>query len=1795
MKKLILVLSFLTLTTLFNSCSSTGVSVVDFSPRGEIKNLSTFTVEFSRDLAPQDMLDKWLDDEFIKFEPKIEGKYKWTSARTLIFSPDVPLQPIQSYKAEITGKVLFDKNYSLDSDTYKFNTPDFDAMKAEFFYTHIPGQQYRVSIKANLYFNYAVNPGMLRDYLTFDRDGGDIKDYKIISENSADVIAVDLGEVQQSEKDQQYRVTIKSGLMSVIGKKGMETTRVFKYDLPPLTRLAITGIASGLDGDNKWIEVYTTQRADEKRIKDFVKTDPRGDLNFSVNDNSFRIEGKFPGTQVVNLTIEKGLPGLYGGELAFDFEQQVSFVNLSPSLNFTDKRGKYLMLSGEHNLELSAVNIPAVDVEISQVYKNNALYFIKQNNYSGYEDYGYDYYYPYYNVSDYGHSIYKEKIKLKDSPNSLEKFSVNLDKIRSEKLKGLYVIEVRSTKDRWRNATKMLSLSDLGIIAKKSRNQLMVFVNSIATTKPVADVQISLISSTNQLIVSGKTNSDGIIKFDDLGEKMKDFSPRIITAETSDDFNLIDLPETRVETSRFDVGGQPENTSGYKSFIYGDRNIYRPGEQVNVSGIVRDEFTKAVKNIPVIIKVIAPTGKTFDEFKKNLNSEGSFDLSFKIPGYAQTGQYRTDIYTGSGSLIGSYTINIEDFVPDKVRVLLKNDKKEIVPGQTVNIDVSAEFLFGGKAAGLKYQADIQLRHKQFVSKKYSSYNFGNSSFKNPGIPNTIVDGTLDENGKADISFNSPADLQSSGIIAGYAFVSVFDLTGRTVNRISTFDVYPQKYFIGLKSPGYYFGTNQNIEFKTVAVDKNDNPASNLRAEVKLVRTEWQTVLKRNNSGHYVYASEKKEITEWRREMDLSGGEKNIPVNVERNGEYELRISKKGSDYYQAAKFYAYNWYSSSSSSFEVDKEGRVEIVFDKTSYEPGEKAKVLFTTPFAGRMLVTIERAGVYDYKYVDVKDRSTQVELNIDDKYIPNVYVTATLFRAHTANETMPFLVAHGFASMTVERKSNRLPVTITAPAKIKPNRKIEVTVKTVPRKNVYVTLAAVDEGILQIKNYATPDPYGFMYAKRALSVGSFDLYKLLLPEIISIKSSTGGDMLASQLQKRVNPVSSQRFKLLAVWSGILKTDADGEVKVPVNIPQFNGEVRLMAVAYNGDRFGSGEAHMKVSEDLIMEPQVPRFLAPGDSLVMPVTLINTTDTKGGATVNIKVEGPLSVRSSSARNVSLDANSTGRALFVITTENKTGAGKIKLETTGLANVKDEYNISVRPVSPYFSESASGVVENGSDIKLATASDYMQGTASSTLTISKFPALKFAKFLKYLVGYPYGCVEQTVSKIFPQLYFEDLAMLVAPEYYKTSSPVYFVNEGIRKLASMQLPDGSLSYWPGGSYSSWWGSVYAAHFLVEAKKAGFNVNENMLNRLLNYIGTRARKKSTYDYVTYKNNSRTVTKIANKEILYSLYVLAAAGRGDISTMNYYKAKPHLVSADSRYLLAGAYALMNQWNSYYEIIPKSYSPENTDRLSGGNFDSGARANAIMLNVLVEVDPSNSQIPFIIRHLAGMMDRIYSTQDRSFAFLALGKASRLGENYDVNVDVYTDGKKIGSYDGKDRTFNLPEHAKSVSLKGSGKGKVYYFQSISGVKNGSVKEKDSHISVRRSYFDYRTGLPVTNNNFTQGQLVICKITLAGGENSAENVVITDLLPSGFEIDNPRLSATPQLSDRYKGTMRVQYMDVRDDRMILFTNAERLTTRTFYYLIRVVNKGDFVLPVIGAEAMYDPEISSLSGAGVVKVN
>ncbi len=366
-------------------------------------------------------------------------------------------------------------------------------------------------------------------------------------------------------------------------------------------------------------------------------------------------------------------------------------------------------------------------------------------------------------------------------------------------------------------------------------------------------------------------------------------------------------------------------------------------------------------------------------------------------------------------------------------------------------------------------------------------------------------------------------------------------------------------------------------------------------------------------------------------------------------------------------------------------------------------------------------------------------------------------------------------------------------------------------------------------------------------------------------------------------------------------------------------------------------------------------------------------------------------------------------------------------------------------------------------------------------------------------------------------------------------------------------------------------------------------------MDYIGQKAKQKSTCNYVSYNNNSKTIVKIANKEILYSLYVLALAGRGDISTSNYYKSNLYLVTNDSRYLLAGAFALMGKWNSYGELLPKQYLPEKTETLTGGDFDSEIRANAIILNVMLEVDKSNKQIPIMVKYLSSKLDQVYSTQENAFVFLALGKAARLKGNSDLKVEILAGGKKLTEYNNSELVYSSSKlNDKELLLKAKGTGEVYYFWTKSGVKkSGKIKEFDNSLKVRRTYYNFITKSEM-GNKFKQGDLIVCKISLSGGMQSVDNVVISDLIPAGFEIENPRYSVLAGANWNVANPMKVQYLDVRDDRIILFTNVLAGSITEYSYLLRVVNKGKFGLAPISGESMYNGAYRSVNGANVIYV-
>ncbi len=1800
----------LALGLVFVSCSkeeSDQLRVTSPLPEGLLPQDAVITVTFSRGVVPQDSLNKWTDMPLIEFVPAVPGKFVWQDSSRLVFSPDAPFVGDAKYSGRLNTDLLKTlaraKSFSGRSE-FEFSTERFALKQAEFFYDRL-GEQRQVGIKANLIFTYAVNPQDVAAHikLTIDEKAQTIS--RVVTTQRSNVIAVDVGVVTQLDKERDIAVSFDDQLLSPETNTHVWMERPFVYKLPALGELKIYGHEAGFDGAQGWIRVRTSQEVDAAASQGFVSVEPVREYTVQSDGQSFTLHGKFePGT-TFRLHIAKGLQSVLGGRTQNDYDADIFIGNITPSFRFASESGLYMLLSGQRNLEIRTININKLNVRVSQVFQNNLVFFLDGGRYYDYEYYsegddeegGGTYRRKFrYLLGPYGRQLSFDSVEVKGPVNQEVTMQFSLDHYLHTGYKGFYLVEIANTAEPWRSTSKLVSVSDIGLIVKRSGNELMVFATSLDNNEPLSGTVISLLSSNNQTIASEKTDRDGVVRFTDLKNRTKDFPLKLVTAEAENDFNFIHLADYRVETSRYDVAGKRDAENVYDAMLYGDRNIYRPGERVYVSGIVRNLTEALPARMPVRLKIINPRGTLVAEQQHTLNTEGSFESTLPTQPTSFTGDYRFELYTGNSLFLTSYKVSVEDFVPDRLRITMNASRETAKPGEQIRYDFLALNFFGPPAAGRTWEFEGSLNPIPFKSRAFPAFRFFDDAAKNYSGNPTVLNGRTDDNGKAVVDFTLPGELTASGILRALGRVAVFDESGRPVYQVAQTLVYPKNYFIGILNRGaYYVSPNTPQKMQLVAVDANDRPIDSFRAKVDIVRYEWHSVLRQFGKDQTLrYVSERREVPVRSDVVTLGTKPVEFSYSAPRSGDYAVRVSKEGDSGYNQISFYSYDWASTDITSFEVDPEARVEAVLDKAVYAPGDKAKILFQAPFSGTMLVTIERNQVFSYRYLNVVNNAASMDLTIEEKYLPNVYISAVLFRK-IKEMNIPLMAGHGFVPVMVEKRSNRLEIAIRAPEKMRPKTKQLVTVVAGGEQNVYVTLAAVDEGICQVKNYQTPDPYGYFYSRKALQTETFDFFKHLIPEPEkkAARSSTGGS--DADIGKRVNPLGVQRFKPVAIWSGIRKTNSRGEVEVTLEVPEFNGELRLMALAYKGDRFGSAQQAMKVADPVVLTAALPRFLTPGDSIIMPITAFNTTANAVSLKFDVETSGGVSLETKPAV-LSVDANQERAVPATLKATNQTGKATVKVRTSAMGEeLETMTEIPVRPASPYLTESVFGYVDGGNAVSQDVGEAFVPESRRAYLSISPFPVANFARELKHLLGYPHGCLEQITSKAFPQIYLRDVAGLLAPSVLNTGSPTYFVNEAIGIITSLQTADGAFTYWPGGGYYNDWSTVYATHFLFEARKAGYAVSDALMKPALDAVARIARSRRTQDYYVYENNKTAVHRIADKSVVYALYVLAAAGMPDKAIMDFYRSERYLLTTDTRYLLAGAFALSGDRRTYGDLLPPQFQMEDAVRTSGGWFDSPIRANAIILNVLLETDLNNPAIPRYMEYLGRhyQSNEWWSTQDDAFVLLAFGKAARMASGTKVEGTVKV-GKKEYAYQGGTQRFDIDPFGKTVALAMNGQGRVYYSLVTEGIRSdGAVHMEDRNLQVRREFLD-RYGNLMNIGSVRQNELIVVRVTLNSSVDLLENVAVSDLLPAGFEVENPRL--TEMTSYPFiKNASRPEYMDIRDDRINFYTSFRGgKRQQVFYYAVRAVTQGTFRYAPIVAEAMYDGAYYSASGQATIRV-
>jgi len=1773
------------------SCNRNLVKLDFTNAKDEVAPLTNLVFRFDKTLIADSLINQWDSTKYISFFPAIAGKFRWEHGDELVFSPSQPLLPATNYRAELSNDILqFSKyNHFSHADDIQFHTPSLKlentysswAMQDEISKIYVP--------QLDLFFNYPVEPSVLKDKLSLTLDDKAVT-YSLQTLSSSSKISVRLANIPAADKDYEIKIQLDKGLVPAGGSNGTTEIAGMNALIPSPFTLHINEVEASPDGTGGSIRITTSQQISPTGLASYIQLEPAVKFNTEITDNGFTIHSDgFNIEKTYLLTLKKGLHGQIGGTLNEDYINNLAFGALEPSISFQNSKGIYLSGKGEKNIEVRITNVEKVKLIISKIYENNLL-SSQRNNYYPQENEGDNNYYEDNAGFTPGDVIYEKDIDSRLLPKYGGSRLLHMDmEDKLPEFKGIYHVAIRSAKDYWVRDSRYISLSDIGLIAKEGTEKIIVFANSIQSATPLKGVNMIAYGANNQVLGMATSDDQGVATIQFLRREFAGFKPAMIIAKTSDDFNYLPFSTTRVNTSRFDVGGKTLNMTGLDAFIYPERDIYRPGEKINYSAIVRDYTWKSPGEIPMKLKFLFPNGKEFKTFRKTLNNQGSLDGSIDLPVTSITGTYSLEIYTSNDVLLSTQPFHVEEFVPDRIKVTATLNAPFYEPGNTAEIKIQAMNFFGPPAAGRNYECEIQLKQKTFFAKKYNNYNFSLSNQKTFS-DKVIREGKTNDAGEASEKFLVENMYLNIGLLQADFYSTVFDETGRPVSRLTSANIYSQSVYFGIADDGsWYYPLNQAVGFHLMALDKIQQPVS-ATAEVSVIKHEYRTVISKSGS-YFRYESQKEDKLISSSMVKVTAENTSFSFVPRTAGEYEFRVAIPGSNTYVSKSFYSYGSWGSDNSSFEVNNEGQIDIQLDKTAYYNGESVRALFKAPFDGRMLVTLETDKLISYQWLNVEKRSASTELKLTAEAVPNAYITATLIKAHGISD-IPLTVAHGFENVSVEDKNRKIPVEIQAQKTVRSRTLQEVKIKAAP--NSLVTLAAVDNGVLQVSDFKTPDPYAYFYGRRALGVFDYDMYPLLLPELKARLSSTGGDS-ETDMAKRTNPMPAKRIKIISYWSGIQKTDANGDALFHINIPQFSGELRLMAVSYRNDQFGSAESKITVADPLVLSTALPRFLSPSDSILAPITITNTTDRTAPGSATVIASGGVVVSGNKTISFTIPAHSEKRLSFTVIANPVIGTGKISVEVNGPGGkFSDETEISIRPAASLQKNTGSGSIPAGSTQTIGfDNADYIPSSISRQLFITRFPGAGLGKYLGDLLEYPYGCTEQTVSTAFPQLYFGELSDALHVTTGNRTTANFNVQEAIRKIKMRQLYNGALTLWDDEKTANWWTSIYAAHFLMEASKSGFDVDKSLLETLMGYINSTLKERKTINY--YYNRDQ-VKKIVPKEVIYGLYVLALYSKPNISLMNYYKANSSLLSLDCKYFLAAAYALSGDRNSFKQFLPGHFTGEVANTETGGSFSSDIRDEAMALDILLDVDPANVQIPEMAKHVSDKLNQRswYSTQELVFGFLALGKIAKQQGISSATAEIRMQGKKMADFNGTDLRLNAVQlKAGKPEITVSGKGNLYYYWEEEGISaSGTMKESDNYLKVRKRFFD-RYGKPISGYAFKQNELVIVQISLEKTfSNDIQNVVITDLLPAGFEIENPRTKDIPGMDwirDAYTPTA----LDVRDDRINLFVNAEALR-QNYYYAVRVVTPGVFKMGAVSADAMYDGEYHSYNGGGMIKV-
>jgi uncharacterized protein YfaS (alpha-2-macroglobulin family) len=1713
--------------------------------------------------------------------PVLGGSWTWKDSNALRFEPSGGFPVASEFKFELAPERLIKEGQVFTGETeHVVKTDQFLVENVEAIEEPALEGKAMVFFHGNIKFNYAVDPKVLAPRV------------KIVDPRSAEPIAVELetgwendtiafhtAAIQKEKDERKVELVIAQDLTPTGGNAPLQEE--FRQEIPvgSSTRLTVREVVAEPGPRESILRVRFSSPISAAVAEKYLRLEPAVRLRLSAERNELAIAGELKPGETYKLTIGKGLPATDDAVLGEEYTEDVAIPDLEPKIDF-QSQGMFLSATGNRTLALEAVNAPKARMTIDRVYLNN-LFFLFQ--YGGFFDTDYGYFGEVHEAL--GDQLKDISVDIGGAKNQRRIVPLKLDRYIDVKEPGLYRFSVGQP-DAYEAAQRWVLLTDLGAVVKRGRGQTLVWVSSLSDLEPVGGVSVTLISNKNQVLGKGETDGSGMLRLSEPKNENRG-TPYMLTLEKGNDFSFVLLDSMKVDTTDLDVGGDEPPGEGYRAYLYGERDLYRPGEKVKGMAIVRNGAVETPPAMPAKLIHRDPQGREISTQTLRFDDKGLAAFTLDVPAYSLTGHHTLETVVAE-KVIGQYRFQVEEFVPDRIAVSIVPPTGKVGPGQELSYQVQSAYLFGPPAANLPVESRVRLMDAEFAPKGFEAYRFRNDERKLEAREVfASEDQKLDEEGRATFNVTMPADAPVPASLEAVITARVQEQGGRGVAAMQRVQVHPYPYYLGLRRLGEtYPEPGKEVELEYVAVSPDGKPAASGALRADLFYDRWNTVLRKTASGSYRYESTRDSVLVDTHPVAGGNSRGTFRFKPREYGSYRAVLTDPDTQASTQVEMDAVGW---GYSPWALKNPARLELALDRPEgqdYAPGETAIVEVKAPFAGKLLVTVERDEILYTEVHTLTGNTAKIEVPIRAEFRPNAYITATLVRRAADLEPGSAGRAFGAISLPVDRTANHLRPEITAPAEIRPDTKLEIGVKTVP--GAVVTVAAVDEGILQLIAQKTADPFELFYRKLALGVTSYDTFSLLFPEI---KGAPAGGGEGDEMSQYVRTEGIRRVEPVAFWSGAVTADADGNAKVSFQVPEFQGALRIMAVAVRGDEMGSAERKTRVRTPLVLTPTFPRVLSFDETLQVPVTVRNDTPKAGAIQVQVAATGPVKVEGAAAQSVEVPVGRERTVYFTV----KTGAvaGDARFVVTAAGNGEQSRSttgVPVRADLPPVTVEKTGAVAGA--VLEVPFEGVGQDSAVRQVRVSPLPLVQFAGRLEHLLHYPYGCLEQTTSSAFPLIYLGDLARALAPEVLDPKKghddPAVLVQAGVRRIATMQIAGGGFSLWPGGQEVHPWGSLYATHFLVEARRAGHPVEDGLYQRALGWVAGQVKAKSNYGS---EDLQRTV---------YGLYVLARAGRPDVGTMDFLRRK-HAgdLRPESRALLAAAYASAGNPRALQDLMAGLGEVEQIARQTGGNFNSAIRNRALLLLALQDAAPNSPRIPALVDRLARDSRELpeWTTQEESFTLLALGQfVQRQKQQPAYSGTVFVGGKKVGTFTNQTATF--------PGIRGGGPVKI---QMNAGYKTGSAffsvltkgiptaaefKPAKEGLEIERTFHD-RDGQAVDVANVRQGDLLVIKTRVRSTVGPIQNVAIVNLLPSGLEVENPRLETTEQLP-WITDASSLAYLDLRDDRILLFTDLPADSWQTYYTLVRAVAPGTFRLPPVQAEAMYNPSIRATSERGDITV-